>query len=166
MPLSVWVKQLGLLIGCALLLALALALISPQRFILLNDGNASPGQAMGGAAHATGMPEFEIFSPQEALRLFEQDRALFVDARASEEFARGHIPGAVSLPIGDFEALIEDFSRTHALSQPLVTYCSGRMCRDSHDLAQRLMDRGYTDVVVFIDGFPGWESEGYPVETR
>jgi len=160
MPASVWLKQTGLLIGCALILAAALVMTAPQRFPLFSEGN------LGAATRAADLPEFEISSPQEALRLFEEGRALFVDARASEDFGRGHIPGAISLPIGEFEALIAAFRQTHALTQPIVTYCSGRLCHDSHDLAQRLLDRGYTDVMVFVDGFPGWEAEGYPVETH
>jgi len=46
----------------------------------------------------------------------------------------------------------------------IVTYCAGRTCEDSHNLAQLLLAFGYTEINVFIDGFPGWESEGYPIE--
>ena len=46
----------------------------------------------------------------------------------------------------------------------MITYCSGRTCEDSHNLARLLSEVGFTDVRVFIDGFPGWEAEGYPVE--
>jgi rhodanese-related sulfurtransferase len=164
MPLSAWIKQTGLLCVCALLLAIALAVIAPQKFPLFHEGGLSTKPAAGAAASATALPEFEIASPGEAQRLFEEGHVLFVDARASDDFARGHIPGAISLPIGEFEADIKGFRQAHALTQPIVTYCSGRLCQDSHELAQRLMEQGYTDVKVFIDGFPGWEAEGYPVE--
>jgi rhodanese-related sulfurtransferase len=46
----------------------------------------------------------------------------------------------------------------------IVAYCSGRTCEDSHNLAQLLLAFGYTEIKVFIDGFTGWESEGYPIE--
>jgi len=87
-----------------------------------------------------------------------------VDARTRDNYDNGHIPGAVSLPVGQFDALIDTFLDQHDIEQPIVTYCSGRTCEDSHNLAQLLTDFGYADVKVFIDGYPGWEAEGYPVE--
>ena len=39
-----------------------------------------------------------------------------------------------------------------------------RECEDSHILAYYLLGEGYTDVRVFIDGYPGWEAENLPVE--
>ena len=63
-----------------------------------------------------------------------------------------------------FDELIDTFLDQHAIEQHLVTYCSGRTCEDSHNLAQLLMDFGYDDVMDFIDGFPGWEAKGYPIE--
>jgi len=155
-----------LLAGSALLLAIALAMIAPQKFPLFDGGDLSAKTAAGATTNAASLPEFEISSPEEALRLFEEGRVLFIDARARDDYARGHIPGAISLPIGEFEADIEAFRQTHALAQPIVTYCSGRWCQDSQELAQRLMAQGYTEVAVFIDGFPGWEAEGYPVEAN
>ena len=41
---------------------------------------------------------------------------------------------------------------------------AARTCEDSHNLAQLLLAFGYTEINVFIDGFPGWESEGHPIE--
>jgi rhodanese-related sulfurtransferase len=63
-----------------------------------------------------------------------------------------------------FEERIESFLNRYPAEQTIVTYCSGRTCEDSHDLAQSLSDVGFTNVRIFIDGFPGWEAEGYPIE--
>ena len=52
----------------------------------------------------------------------------------------------------------------YPLEQPIVTYCSGRTCEDSHQLAWLLIDVGFSEVRIFIDGFPGWQAEGYPIE--
>jgi rhodanese-related sulfurtransferase len=66
--------------------------------------------------------------------------------------------------VGQFDELINAFIDQHSFDQPIVTYCSGRTCEDSHNLAQLLLDFGFNDVKVFIDGFPGWEAEDYPIE--
>ena len=59
---------------------------------------------------------------------------------------------------------IKSFQKRYGRSQPIVTYCSGRTCGDSHRLAQLLFEHGFENVSVFIDGFPGWEAEGFPIE--
>ena len=59
-------------------------------------------------------------SGEEARRLVA-DGALLVDVRSPAEFARGHLPGAVNLPIGEVE---ERYGELPA-DRPLVLYCSG-----------------------------------------
>ena len=109
---------------------------------------------------------FNTLSPRGIALLGQWDKgdALFVDARSQNDYDNGHIPGAVSLPVGQFEEQIESFLNRYPAEQHIVTYCSGRTCEDSHDLAQSLSDVGFTNVRIFIDGFPGWEAEGYPIE--
>ena len=106
----------------------------------------------------------EIQNVAQAKEIFNKGNALFVDARSSDNYDVGHIQGAISLPVGEFDERIESFLNRYSPDQPIVTYCSGRTCEDSHELAQFLTDAGYTRVRVFIDGYPGWESEGHPIE--
>jgi len=87
-----------------------------------------------------------------------------VDARSPEDYEAGHIQGSVSLPVGRFEEEIEAFLERYPPEASIITYCSGRTCLDSHHLAEFLLDFGYDKVTVFIDGFPGWEAEGHPIE--
>jgi rhodanese-related sulfurtransferase len=47
---------------------------------------------------------------------------------------------------------------------PIVIYCSGGDCRDSHLLASRLMLEGYGHLLIFRDGFPAWVAQGHPTE--
>jgi rhodanese-related sulfurtransferase len=66
--------------------------------------------------------------------------------------------------VDQFDGQIESFLNHYLPDQPIVTYCSGRTCEDSQNLAQMLAAIGYSDISIFIDGFPAWETEGYPVE--
>jgi rhodanese-related sulfurtransferase len=68
------------------------------------------------------------------------------------------------LPIGEFDERIGKFFELFPLDKPIITYCSGRTCEDSHLLAQLLISRGYVNTSVMVDGFPAWEAEGYPIE--
>jgi len=46
----------------------------------------------------------------------------------------------------------------------LITYCDGGECELALDVANGLSDRGYNNVFVLVEGYPGWEAAGYPVD--
>lgn len=86
-----------------------------------------------------------------------------VDARDGALFADGHLPGALSLPLGEVDRQLDAFHRQVPVKETLVVYCNGYGCPDSFDLGQRLIAAGYQDVRVFEGGFPEWRDAGLPV---
>ncbi len=90
----------------------------------------------------------------------------FVDARRTAEYAEGHIAGAWTLPVweSDVDGRITAFEVAAKLTSkaPLVLYCNGAGCEDSHLLASKLQDRGYRNLLVYRDGFPDWVRQGRP----
>jgi rhodanese-related sulfurtransferase len=92
----------------------------------------------------------------------------FLDARRSEEYAAGHVPGAWSVPIWEADAasrITEFEARANpAPEAPMVIYCSGGDCADSRLLARRLVDLGYRNLFIYRDGFPDWIRQGRPQE--
>jgi rhodanese-related sulfurtransferase len=88
---------------------------------------------------------------------------VIVDARSPEQYAAGHIDGAVSLPLVEIDAALSDFIARVDKNRTLVIYCSGFGCPDSFDLGVRLIESGYTDVRVFEGGYPEWRDAGLPV---
>jgi rhodanese-related sulfurtransferase len=110
-------------------------------------------------------PAVEI-SPEDADLLFGR-KALFLDARRSKVYEEGHIAGARSFPV--WESDIDDrvkvfFEEGQEPNQPIVAYCSGGNCEDSHMLAQKLYMAGFDNVLIYKDGFPDWEKRGRPIE--
>lgn len=89
--------------------------------------------------------------------------AVLVDARDVALYADGHLPGALSLPLGEIDMQLARFRQTVAVEQPLVVYCNGYGCPDSFDLGLRLIKAGYRDVRVFEGGLPEWRDAGLPV---
>jgi rhodanese-related sulfurtransferase len=89
--------------------------------------------------------------------------ALIVDARIPELYAAGHIDGAESLSLAEFDARLDDFLNRVAKDRIIVTYCSGFGCPDSFDLGVLLIEAGYRDVRVFEGGFPEWRDAGLAV---
>jgi len=91
----------------------------------------------------------------------------FLDARRSKVFAEGHVAGARSFPVweADIDARVKAlFDEGLDQSAPLVVYCSGGDCEDSHMLAQRLYMIGFDNVLVYTGGFPDWTAAGGAIE--
>ena len=158
------VKEIIIMVGVSVTLALAVNTFSPKGIALVGQWDTAKGVITASPSGAAeGKPQ-EIDSVARAKEIFDKGNVLFVDARSQDIYEDSHIPGAISLPVGRFDERIESFLNRYPPEQPIVTYCSGRTCEDSHDLAQFLSDVGFTNVRIFIDGFPGWEAEGYPIE--
>ncbi len=95
--------------------------------------------------------------------------ALFLDARRSKDFSQGHIDGARSFPVWEAEIVRERVESLVAEGRdpalPVVLYCSGGDCEDSHMLAQTLFGAGFENLLVYRDGFPDWVERGGAVRT-
>ncbi len=127
-------------------------------------GAASIPAASGSFAPHPDKASVEI-GTDEAESLFRQ-RRLFLDARRTTVYADGHIAGARSFPV--WEADIADRVKAfyeEGLDQnaPIVLYCSGGDCEDSHMLAEKLYMVGFNALFVYKDGFPAWQKRGLPV---
>jgi rhodanese-related sulfurtransferase len=97
-------------------------------------------------------------------QFYDASGALFVDSRDLEEYAEGHIPGALHVP---FDLAATDPAFLESIDtggRPIIAYCGGGECETSINLAWMLIESGHTRVTYFQSGYPGWEAEGYPVE--
>jgi len=98
-------------------------------------------------------------------------KVLFLDARRTSVYEQGHISGA--RPYSVWESDIDDKVRKlfdergdpQSQSLPIVIYCSGGDCEDSHMLAQKLWGIQFNDIYVYKDGFPDWQQHGGPIHT-
>ena len=101
----------------------------------------------------------------ETLRsLIEADMAVLLDARTRENFNTGHLPKAISLPIGEFNEKYDKTAGFLAGDKSIVIYCIGVNCIDSALLAKELHQKGYRDIYVYKGGIEEWQALGYPVE--
>ncbi len=104
---------------------------------------------------------------EEALWLHAHG-ALFLDARRTAMYMQGHIPGARSLSAWE-DGLPEKVDQlslfTADLKRPVVVYCSGGDCHDSHLVAQKLWLAGFRNLRIYTDGYPDWEARKLPVTT-
>ena len=95
---------------------------------------------------------------------------LFLDARRTSVFDEGHIAGARSYSVWESDVddkvnkLFEERSDPTSQNKPIVIYCSGGACEDSHMLAQKLWGIQFNNVYVYKDGYPDWVRRGGAVE--
>lgn len=101
---------------------------------------------------------------EEAEMLFFAQAGLFLDARSAEQFAEGHIEGALNLPWDEFDQRLPEVLAGVSLDTPLITYCDGEGCALSKELALALSTRGYTHVRVLVNGWTLWQEKRLPVE--
>jgi rhodanese-related sulfurtransferase len=103
----------------------------------------------------------------EALYLFNERLATFIDARDYKLYKEGHILDAIAIPYSmartgealphvDMELIVPGVDR-------LVIYCRGGDCDESHLVAEelKLIGAGFT-CHVFVDGYPAWSDAGHP----
>lgn len=100
--------------------------------------------------------------PVPATRLLEMARyglATVLDVRPPEEYAAGHLPGAVNIPLKDLEKHLLDLDP----SQEIVAYCRGPHCVLAFDAVSKLREKGI-NARRLDGGLPEWRLEGLPVE--
>jgi len=84
-----------------------------------------------------------------------------LDVRPPEEYAAGHVPGAVNIPLSELEQRLEELGK----DQEIVAYCRGPHCVLAFDAVARLREKGLK-ARRLEDGYPEWQAEGLPVERQ
>jgi len=102
----------------------------------------------------------EPVSRAELLRKSRAGAVTVLDVRPPDEFALGHLPGAVNIPLRELEARLAELDA----SQEIVAYCRGAYCVLSYEAVAALRARGF-QVRRLEDGLPEWRAAGLPVVT-
>ena len=84
------------------------------------------------------------------------DAAIWVDARPDDEFARDHVPGALSLNEDQWNDLLPQFLAVWSPGKKIVIYCSSLSCNASREVARRLRKEAQLSDVFVLEG--GWEA--------
>jgi ArsR family transcriptional regulator len=101
----------------------------------------------------------EAVSRDELLQQTRAGLVTVLDVRPPDEFALGHLPGAVNIPLRELEARLADLDP----SQEIVAYCRGPYCVLSYEAVAALRTKGFK-ARRLEDGFPEWRAAGLPIE--
>ena len=95
----------------------------------------------------------------ELLRRLKRGEDLVVlDVRPAEEFAAGHLPAAISIPLADLRRRLRELPR----DKEVVAYCRGPYCAFAHKAVRVLKQAGFR-ARRLEDGLPEWKAAGLPV---
>ena len=103
----------------------------------------------------------ERVSRTELLERARSGDVVVLDVRPVEEYAAGHIPGAVSLPLEHLEARLDELDP----GLEVVAYCRGPLCLLAPEAVATLRARGLR-ARCLEDGLPEWRQAGLPVATH
>jgi rhodanese-related sulfurtransferase len=111
------------------------------------------------AAYLGTRDELEPVTRQElARRLEDGDRLVVLDVRPAAEHAAGHLPGAVSIPVGELRRRLAELPR----DREIVAYCRGPYCAFAHEAVTFLRQEGFS-ARRLEDGLPEWQAAGLAV---
>ncbi len=109
--------------------------------------------------------EFQVEGAQSAelprdelQRLIARNEVLLLDVRPAIEYRHGHLPGALSVPVDDLPAHLDELPR----DRPIVAYCRGAYCLFADEAVALLRRHGF-DAHRLEGGWPEWRAEGRPV---
>jgi rhodanese-related sulfurtransferase/DNA-binding transcriptional ArsR family regulator len=100
----------------------------------------------------------EPISRDELLERSRAGAVTIVDVRPEDEFALGHLPDAVNIPLRALESRLSELDR----AQEIVAYCRGPYCVLSFEAVAALRARGFK-ARRLVDGLPEWRAAGLPV---
>jgi rhodanese-related sulfurtransferase len=107
-------------------------------------------------------PQSELITPETlCAALADAEQPLVIDVRDASEYAAGHVPGAVNIPLGELETRLAELPA----DRQVVTYCNmhQRGISRGERAAALLRDRGKA-ASTLDGGYPAWRAAGLPVE--
>jgi len=158
-------RVLGLAVGQVVVLGL-ITLLSSGFYHFASDegllGNAAATASLQKGHMASFIPKV---SKKKVRKLLGTD-AIFIDARFVRDYERGHLKGAISLPIDANDTIWRETLDTISQERPIVTYCQSAGCKFAEKVSLRLVEAGYSDVTIFKGGWNEWIAEPSRSERR
>jgi ArsR family transcriptional regulator len=155
-------KQVGLIVGRKDGLYVKYRLAGDQ-VVALMDALGAAGQAYLADVdrivrlYFTSKDEMEPVPAADLIERAKKGLVTVLDVRPPEEFAAGHVPGAVNIPIHELEKRLAELPKR----KEVVAYCRGPYCLMSYDAVELLRRKGMK-ARRMQDGLPEWRLAGLP----
>ena len=132
------------------LISLALVVLAPL------SGASAAGEAKGFKKY-TNIIGYDDLKAYAVIPV--RDDVAIIDSRpARKKYDKGHIPGAINIPNTFFAKMTDKLPKDKA--KALIFYCGGLKCPLSHKSAFKAEALGFTNIMVYAEGFPVWKKQG------
>jgi ArsR family transcriptional regulator len=127
---------------------------------------ASPrgGPSLGSSRSVPAADEIRLVDRADAETLWRDAGTLFIDVRSDNDFAYGHIRGALALPYEELETCLPSLRPRLERATALVVYCKSVDCGKSLWAALALRRAGLSQVCIYPEGWYDWLDAEFPVE--
>jgi len=98
-------------------------------------------------------------SREELMAALRDGTVTLLDVRPGDEYALGHVPGALNVPLEELDRRLAELPR----DREIVAYCRGPYCILSFEAVAALRAKGYR-IRRLMDGFPEWKAAGLEIE--
>jgi rhodanese-related sulfurtransferase len=136
-------------LGVSAAVALAWHWGSPEGFL----SNRSAVASVVANFHSAFVPHL---SAEELRTLLEEGETVVVDTRRPQDYRRGHIDGAINVPVSSSLTERERALGHVAKSSRIVVYCQSEGCTWANELANVLAASGYENLAIFPGGWREW----------
>jgi len=113
-------------------------------------------EVIGGYFHER--DALEPVSRRELARRLKDGLVTVLDVRPEDEFAAGHLPRAINIPLRELKRRLRDLPK----NREIVAYCRGPYCVLAFEAVALLRKQGFK-VRRLEDGYPEWKAAGLPV---
>lgn len=151
------IRQSAILVLLACVAAYAVNALRHEPLPFIGDWS-SEGQLTSADGKKTAI------SLEEAKKLFDAGKTVFLDARSPEDYQAGHIQGAKNLPWLEFAKYFDQAMAQISQDQVIIAYCDGETCHLSKELAQALSEMGFLNVRVLVNGWTLWVQNSLPIQ--
>jgi len=112
------------------------------------------------STYLTSKDGLEPIPREELIQRAKEGSITVLDVRPPAEYAAGHLPGAVNIPLAELKKHLSEFNPDHEI----VAYCRGPYCVLAFEAVNMLRAKGF-HISRLQDGYPEWKNAGLPVES-
>ena len=148
----------------SLILSLGVNCFSSSGIALRGQWDRSKGVVRATSRQEADNADIEINNPLKVRKMIQAREVVLLDVRPKYIYDNGHLPGAFSFPLADFDEVLPKLLDFVKKDTAILVYCSGVECSDSHTFATQLLALRFTQIRVYAGGFLEWQEMGFEIE--
>lgn len=111
------------------------------------------------SAMAEKKKEVVFITKEDVQKMIREKGVVLIDVLSPESYAKGHIKGAINIPLSNLEKNMEALKKY----DKIIVYCASKKCHASVKAAKLLIKHGFGNVYDYKNGLKEWIESGLPL---